>query len=79
MNTITILSPQRIILGGGVMDNRFLFPMIRREVQTLLNNYVAHNAIRKNIDAFIVPPALGSKAGMLGSIALAKQLTSTLT
>jgi fructokinase len=72
VNTITILSPQRIILGGGVMDNRFIFPMIRSEVQTLLNNYVAHDAVLKHIDDYIVPPALGSRAGMMGCIALAK-------
>jgi fructokinase len=72
VNTICILSPQRIILGGGVMDQAFMFPLIRREVQQLLNNYVVHDQILKHIDQFIVPPALGGQAGMLGAIALAK-------
>ena len=77
INTITIMSPQRIILGGGVMDQSLLFPMIRREVQALLNNYVMHDAILKYIDEYIVPPTLGGKAGAMGCIALAQQLLAT--
>jgi len=71
VNTICILSPQRIILGGGVMERRFLFPMIRQRVQTLLNGYVVHAAILRDIDDYIVPPALGAQAGVLGAVALA--------
>jgi fructokinase len=37
MAYICILSPQRIILGGGVMQQKQLFPLIRQEVQQLLN------------------------------------------
>ena len=77
VNTITIMSPQQIILGGGVMDQSFLFPMIRREVQALLNNYVMHDTILKHIDGYIVPPKLGGKAGAMGCIALARQLIAT--
>lgn len=73
VNTICILSPQRIILGGGVMDQAFLFPMIRREVQALLNSYIVSSAILEQIDDYIVPPALGNRAGVLGAIALARQ------
>ncbi len=68
---ICILSPQRIILGGGVMDRSFLFPMVRAEVQALLSGYVRAPAITQEIDAYIVPPALGGRAGVLGAIALA--------
>lgn len=74
VSVICVLSPQRIILGGGVMDQAFLFPMIRREVQALLNGYVVSDAILKYIDEYIVPPALGGRAGMLGAIALAMRL-----
>jgi fructokinase len=72
INTICILSPQRIILGGGVMDREILFPLIRREVVHLLSGYIMHDAILKNIDGYIVPPRLGRQAGMLGAIALAR-------
>lgn len=72
VNYIATLSPQRIILGGGVMDQRQLFPMIRRSVQALLKDYIQMPAILQTIDTFIVPPALGPQAGVLGAIALAQ-------
>lgn len=72
-NYIVTLSPQRIILGGGVGGREDLLPLIRREVQAILNGYVQSPAVTQNIDEFIVPPGLGSRAGMLGAIALAKQ------
>lgn len=68
-----ILSPQRIILGGGVMQQRHLFPLIRREVQSLLNGYIQSPVVLQDIDTFIVPPALGNQAGILGALALAEQ------
>lgn len=70
---ICTLSPERIILGGGVMQQAHLFPMVRREVQHLLNGYVQSPAILEQIEQYIVPPGLGSRAGVLGSIALAEQ------
>jgi fructokinase len=73
VNVITVLSPQRIILGGGVMQQAHLFPLIRQEVQALLNEYVQAPAILDDIEGYIVPPALGGQAGVLGAIALAEQ------
>ena len=70
---ICTLSPQRIIMGGGVMDQQHLFPMVHQQVQTLLNGYVQSPAILEEIDDYIVPPGLGNKAGVLGAIALAEQ------
>ena len=75
VNFICTLSPQRIILGGGVMEQAQLFPLIRREVQRLLNGYVQSPMIIENIDAYIVPPGLGKRAGVLGAIALAETVT----
>ncbi|MHB0923310.1 MAG: ROK family protein [Bellilinea sp.] len=70
------VSPQRILLGGGVMQQEHLFPMIRLKVQQLLNGYVQVPAITENIQDYIVPPKLGQRAGVLGAIALAKQTFS---
>jgi fructokinase len=69
-NIIYTLSPQRIILGGGVMQQEHLFPMVRAEVPRLLNGYVAAKEIMEEIDAYIVPPGLGDRSGVLGAIAL---------
>jgi fructokinase len=69
-NYILTLSPERIILGGGVMQQKHLFPLIHLEVVRLLNNYVPTDLILSNIKQFIVPPALGNCSGSLGAIAL---------
>jgi fructokinase len=72
---ICILSPQRIILGGGVMSQRHLFPLIQREVLTLLNGYIQAPVVLQYIDTYIVPPGLGNRVGVLGALALAEQAT----
>ena len=76
-NIILVLSPQRLILGGGVMHQRSIFPLIRQKVQAYLNDYVKAPAIQKNIDTYIVPPGLGDRAGVLGAIALAQLAAET--
>jgi fructokinase len=72
VNFICTLSPQRLILGGGVMDQTHLFPLVRRKTQALLNGYVQSPEIIERIDQYIVPPGLGNRAGVLGAIALAE-------
>jgi fructokinase len=73
MNYILVLSPKKIILGGGVMQRQFLFAKIRHRIQELLNGYVSSKSILENIDDYIVPPGLGNQSGSLGAIALAMQ------
>ncbi|MBE7550738.1 MAG: ROK family protein [Anaerolineales bacterium] len=73
VNFICTMSPQRIILGGGVMEQAHLFPLVRRKTQELLNGYVQSPEIIERIDRYIVPPGLGNRAGVLGAIALAGQ------
>jgi fructokinase len=73
VNLICTVSPQRIVLGGGVMEQAHLFPLIRHQVQVLLNDYVRAPEILEEIDGYIVPPALGGRAGMLGALALAQR------
>jgi fructokinase len=72
VNIICTLSPERIILGGGVMSKEQLFPLLRQEVRELLNNYVRAQRLDA-IDDYIVPPWLGERAGVLGGLALAEQ------
>lgn len=73
-NFICTLSPQRIMLGGGVMEQPQLLPMVRKMVQQLLNGYIPAPEVLTKIDEYIVPPSLGKQAGVLGAIALASQL-----
>ncbi|MBI4785504.1 MAG: ROK family protein [Chloroflexi bacterium] len=73
-NYTGILSPQRIILGGGVMQQPGLLALIRRHTQQFLNDYVHAREIQDEIERHIVSPALGKRAGVLGAIALARQV-----
>lgn len=71
VNYILILSPKKIILGGGVMKQEQLLPLIRNNVQKMINGYVKHSNLEENIDEYIVNPGLGQNAGICGGIALA--------
>jgi fructokinase len=70
-NLICTLSPQRIVLGGGIMRQAGLFPLIRTKTLELLNDYLQVREIVERMDEYIVPPQLGDNAGVLGAIALA--------
>ncbi|WP_322509152.1 ROK family protein [Anaerolinea sp.] len=73
-NLILTTSPQKIILGGGVMQRSHLFPVIRQKVLGILNGYVQARALLDDIEHYIVPPGLGNRAGILGSLAMAQQI-----
>jgi fructokinase len=73
---ICTLSPERVILGGGVMEQPQLFPLVRWRVQEYLNGYVQSTAILFDIERYIVPPALGNRAGVLGAFAQAQQIAA---
>jgi fructokinase len=73
-NFICTLSPQRVILGGGIIKKPGLLPAIQRRVTALLNNYISAPQIKDRIDEYLVPPALGDLSGVLGAIALAQEI-----
>lgn len=74
-NYILILSPKKIVIGGGVMKQEQLFPLVRKKVLETLNGYVQHAQLTEdNIHDYIVSPGLGDNAGLCGAIALAKTL-----
>lgn len=70
VNYILILSPERIVLGGGVMHQEQLFPLIRKKTADLLNGYVKIKAL-EDMDTYIVPPSLHDNQGVLGCLKLA--------
>lgn len=71
---IYILSPERIVMGGGVMKQAQLFPLIRKNVLEMLNGYVSSPFLtEKEIDQYIVPPGLTDEAGVKGALYLAMQ------
>jgi fructokinase len=73
VNLSCILLPQRFILGGGIMHQPRLLPLVRQRVQELLNGYLQVPLILDKIEEYIVSPGLGDRAGVLGALALAQQ------
>ncbi len=67
---ILTLAPRKIVLGGGVMHQTHLFPLVRSKVKALLNNYIQTKEIA-DIDNYIVPASLGGDQGILGCLQLA--------
>jgi fructokinase len=65
-NAIAVLSPQRIVLGGGVMKTPGLLDRVRAGVERLVAGYVARPEI--------VAPVLGDRAGVVGAVCLAAAL-----
>lgn len=76
MNLTVTLSPQRIILGGGVMQQSQLFPLIRSQFARIMNGYIRSPELLTRLDRYIQPPGLGSRSGVLGSLVLAEQKIS---
>ncbi len=69
---ILILSPEKIILGGGVMKQKQVFHYVYKYVKELLNGYVSFPEISSKIDDYIVSPKLGDNAGITGALLLAR-------
>lgn len=67
---VMMLSPQKIILGGGVMHQEQLFPLIREKFKEMLNGYIDTKEL-ENLDNYIVPPSLEDNQGIMGAIQLA--------
>jgi len=72
VNYTMIFSPQRIVLGGGVMHQEQLFPLIRKKTSEYLNGYIKTKQL-ENMDTYIVPPSLNDNQGVLGCLMLAQQ------
>ena len=72
-NLVVTVSPERIILGGGVMQRSCLLPMVRRETVRLLNGYVQSPMITEKIDEYIVAPELFPVSGLVGSYLIGKR------
>ena len=70
---VLVLSPERLILGGGVMQVSALFPLVRRYLERSLAGYVQADSLREGMDQYVVPPDLGTHSGIAGALALAER------
>ena len=67
---IFLLSPEKILLGGGVMHQTQLMDLIRKEVLRQVNGYLDTPQLR-DIENYIVRPQLNDKQGVMGCVCLA--------
>jgi fructokinase len=73
-NYVLTLSPQKIVIGGGVAQQAHMLPLIRQKMRAALNGYVQAPRIARDMDNYIVTPGLGARSGVLGALALAQMV-----
>jgi fructokinase len=71
---VMIASPHRVIVGGGVAQRAGLLARTRAELTRLLGGYPARPELSGDLSGYLVAPALGDLAGVLGGFALAEGL-----
>jgi fructokinase len=71
LSVVSVASPQRVIVGGGVMEQPGLLGLVRSRLRDLVGGYLDTPLLGDEVDRYLVAPALGDRAGVLGAIALA--------
>jgi fructokinase len=71
LSIVTVVSPHRVVVGGGVMERPGLLEAVRATLRALVAGYLETPLLADRIDEYLVAPALGERAGVLGAIALA--------
>ncbi|NWN98530.1 MAG: ROK family protein, partial [Bacillus sp. (in: Bacteria)] len=74
MQYVLIVSPKKIIMGGGVMHQQQLFPLIYKRLDELINGYIK---LPEPLSEYITSPGLSNDAGITGAILLGKQAYET--
>jgi len=72
LSIVETLSPQRIIVGGGVASAPGLLDRVRRQLVRLNNGYIARPELMDGMADYIVPPGLGGRSGVMGALELAR-------
>ena len=70
VDLILVLSPERIILGGGVMHQEHMMPLVREEVRKQLGGYIKTKEM-EDLEHYIVLPSLNDNQGIMGALKLA--------
>jgi len=74
LSIMLIAPPARIIIGGGVMSNPQLYPVIRQEILRQNNGYLDLLSDPAVVEAFVVPPGLKDEAGLIGALMMARDV-----
>lgn len=73
LTLVLVISPERVILGGGVSHAPGLLPRVRTRLRELVAGYVDRPELTTDIGAYLVPPALGARSGLVGALELASR------
>jgi fructokinase len=73
---VCTISPQRIVVGGGVMEQPQLLPLVRADLGRLLNGYIQAPELVTGLDQYVVPPSLGRRSGVIGALAMAERIAA---
>jgi fructokinase len=77
-NTILlVLSAERVVFGGGVLEDPGLLALIRSSASALLNDYLPADRIAPDLQGYIAAPGLGSRSSLMGAILLAHEALNT--
>lgn len=71
-NALMAVSPEMIILGGGVMHQEGLLPKVREQALGFINGYIDSEQLPP-MEQYIVLPELWPDSGLIGAALLAKQ------
>ena len=72
VSVLCVLSPERVVIGGGVMQHPGLLELVHSEIVALVNGYLGAPLLAEGISRFVTSPGLGPRAGVLGALALAE-------
>ena len=72
-NIVCTVSPERIVVGGGVMEASHLLPLVRHQLRGLLHGYIQAPQLAGDLASYVVAPVLGRRAGAIGALALAER------
>jgi fructokinase len=67
-----VLSPQRLVIGGGVMQQGHLLTRLRQKLPQVLAGYLMRAEVGADVERYVVAPAFGQDAGLIGAFALAE-------
>ena len=71
-NLALVVSPDRIVLGGGVLAMPGLMAAVRSAFADALAGYGTADSVLEDIDGYISAPELGSRSGVIGALVLAE-------
>jgi fructokinase len=65
-------APQSLVIGGGVMSDGTLLPLVRQSTASHLGGYLAYLRDPDSMGAFIRAPGLGSDSAIAGAMLMAR-------